>query len=184
MKKWLSLTFLLTWSWVLIHLIVIVSDGLIDEEQKSDVGVILGNKVNPDGSLSERLQKRLDKGLELYRDSMIPLIVVSGGLGKEGQYEGTKMADYLIENGVPTDKIVIDNLGNTTEATASNFKKMNLNIQSITVISQYHHITRCKLAFRKRGFTQVYGVHAEYFEIRDLYSLVREFFGYYSYLLS
>jgi vancomycin permeability regulator SanA len=183
MKKSIRFILGILIAWFLTHIILIVIDGLNDENVKSDVGVIFGNKVNPDGSLSERLVKRLDKGIELYNDSIIKLIVVSGGLGKEGYYEGTKMFDYLIYKGIPKDKIIIDNLANTTEATAVNIRKMNLNIKSLTVISQYYHITRAKLAFRNNGFDLVYGGHAKYFELRDFYSLIREFFGYYKYLI-
>ncbi|MDB5013942.1 MAG: YdcF family protein [Daejeonella sp.] len=148
------------------------------------MGVILGNKVNGDGSLSERLKKRLDKGIELYQDSAIKLVVVSGGLGKEGFYEGTKMSEYLVLNGVPKNKIIVDNLGITTEATAKNVRSMHLKGKSVTVITQYFHVTRTKLAFKNEGFTNVKGVHANYFEPLDFYSIVREFFGYYKYLLN
>ncbi len=69
--------------WFSLHTFLIVFDGLNDERVQSDVCIILGNKVNPDGSLSERLKRRLDKGLELYNDSVVHLIFVSGGLGKK-----------------------------------------------------------------------------------------------------
>lgn len=169
--------------WFLIHTVFIVADGVTDESERSDYGVILGNKVNSDGSLSERLKKRLDKGFELYTDSIIGYIVVSGGLGKEGHYEGTKMAEYLIERGIHSDKIIIDNFGATTAATAENFRKMDLKTSSVTVITQYYHITRTKLAFNNEGFSNVKGVHANFYEIKDIYSIIREFFGYYKYLM-
>lgn len=183
MKKFL-LTFIGFFTlWFVTHTTIITIDGLNDENIKSDVGVIFGNKVNEDGSLSTRLIKRLDKGIELYKDSIIKILIVSGGLGKEGFYEGTKMYEYLVQNGIPKNKIIIDNKGNTTEATAKNVKKKGLDIQSVTVVSQYYHITRAKLAFKNSGFDKIYGVHANYFEFRDIYSLIREFFGYYKYLL-
>lgn len=166
------------------HTVIVVIDGLHDENIKTDAGVIFGNKVNEDGSLSERLEKRLEKGLELYRDSAIGIIIVSGGLGREGHYEGTKMYEYLAMRGVPADRIVVDNMGNTTQATAENFRRMGLNVRSVTVISQYYHISRARLAFRNEGFDEVCGAHAQYFEWRDIYSIIREFFGYYKYLLN
>jgi vancomycin permeability regulator SanA len=184
MKKYIKIVFGTLLVWFLAHTTLIVIDGLSDENIKSDIGVVFGNKVNPDGSLSKRLERRLDKGFELFRDSTIKLLIVSGGLGKEGHYEGTKMYEYLIAKGIPKDRIIVDNSGTTTEATADNVSKMNVNTKSITVISQYYHISRAKLACRNKGFDKVYGGHANYFEWRDLYSIVREFFGYYKYLLS
>jgi vancomycin permeability regulator SanA len=170
--------------WFFIHTVCIVADGLVDEREKGAVGVILGSTVNADGTLSERLTKRLDKGVELYRDSIIGLVVVSGGLGKEGFYEGTKMAQYLRAQGVPGNKIIIDNAGITTAATARNFRSMHLKPGAVIVVSQYFHISRTKLAFRNEGYAHVKGVHADYFEARDLYSIIREFFGFYKYLLN
>ncbi len=170
--------------WFCIHTVMIIADGLTDEREPSDVGIILGSTVNADGTLSERLTARLDKGVDLYKDSVVGMLVVSGGLGKEGFYEGTKMAEYLVAQGVPAGKITIDNAGVTTAATARNCRTMDLKANSVTIISQYFHISRTKLAFKNEGYTDVKGVHAQYFELRDVYSIVREFFGYYKYLIN
>ena len=170
--------------WFVIHQVVIITDGLTDENTKTDVAVIYGNTVHEDGSLSERLKARLDRGIQLYTDSLTDLLFVSGGLGKEGFYEGTKMQEYLVEKGIPAEKIVVDNQGNNTQLTTQNFVKKFGTKKSVVVVSQYHHISRAKLAFRNHGIKNVSGAHADYFEIRDIYSCIREFFGYYSYLLT
>ncbi|MFM7021867.1 MAG: YdcF family protein [Flavobacteriales bacterium] len=182
MKKCIKIIVLIFVAWFSMHCTIAITDGLVDEEGKSDVGVIFGNTVNPDGSLSARLKARLDKGVELYKNGRVPLLIVSGGLGKEGHYEGTKMHAYLIQKNIPDSCIIKDNKGNTTSATSENFKKMNLKAESITVITQYHHITRAKLAFKKFGFENVKGVHADYFEMKDFLAVIREFVAYYQYL--
>ncbi len=56
-------------------------------------------------------------------------------------------------------------------------------LKSATLISQYFHITRTKLAFHQCGIETVYNAHANYFELRDLYSIPREVIAYYNYLL-
>lgn len=169
--------------WFVIHQIVFITDGLTDENSKADIAVIYGNTVHEDGTLSERLKARLDRGIELYRDSLADVLFVSGGLGKEGFYEGNKMQEYLLQKGIPAEKIAVDNQGNTTKQTTLNFIKQFGKEKSIVVVSQYHHISRAKLAFRKAGVKNITGAHADYFEIRDCYACIREFFGYYSYLL-
>lgn len=93
------------------------------------------------------------------------------------------MADYLIENDVPEHHIVVDNKGNNTYLTAVNTIKSFPNIKSVIVVTQYHHITRTKLAMRKVGFENVYGVHCNHFEAGDFLSVIREFFAYYKYML-
>ena len=167
--------------WLFGHLIYTTIDGLKDEKKQADLAVILGNKVNEDGTLSERLEKRLECGLILYRNRRVNKILVSGGLGKEGFYEGEKMKDYLIKNGVPDSVIIVDNFGKNTIATVDNTLKLkdSLNFRSLIVVSQYFHLTRTKKFFKKRNFENVSSVSPKYFEFRDIYSLLREFGAYY-----
>lgn len=137
--------------WLLGHIIYSTIDGLGDAGTSADIAVILGNKVNEDGTLSKRLEKRLECGLALYRQGRAKRILVSGGLGKEGFYEGDKMRDYMIANGVPDSVIIVDNLGTNTIATVENLRKLkdSLGFSSIIVVSQYYHLTRTKMLFRK-----------------------------------
>lgn len=53
--------------WLCGHLIYITIDGLTDKNMHADIAVVLGNTVNEDGTLSERLEKRMECGLKLYR---------------------------------------------------------------------------------------------------------------------
>lgn len=168
----------------LVHELVIILDGVNDEvSEDAKIAVILGSKVNPDGSVSNRLKARLDRGLELYQDSLVEQFYVSGGVGVEGQPEGTVMANYLIRKGIPDDRITSDDFGVNTRKTALNFKRDFPHQKQVYVVSQYFHITRCKLAFYQVGVETAYGAHANYFSIRDPYSLLREFFGFYKYLV-
>ena len=57
--KYLKFIVVLIISWFVIHTVYIVTDGLSDNGEKADIAIILGNKVNEDGTLSERLEKRL-----------------------------------------------------------------------------------------------------------------------------
>ncbi len=56
-------------------------------------------------------------------------------------------------------------------------------IPEVIIISQYYHITRCKLAMKNVDINNAQGVHANIFELNDFFSIVREFFGYYKYLI-
>lgn len=168
--------------WMLAHMIYSIIDGRSDDGRSADVAVILGNKVNPDGSLSKRLTKRLECGLSLYRKGRVNKIIVSGGLGKEGHYEGDKMQEYLLNKGVPSHDVIVDNQGTNTRATVVNTLRIidSIKVDRVIVVSQYFHITRTKMLFRKQGLPSVTGVSPEYYEFRDLYALVREFFAFYT----
>ncbi|MCA8830654.1 YdcF family protein [Hymenobacter pini] len=161
---------------LLIHAAGIALDALTDRAQPADCLVVLGNTVNPDGSLSPRLKARLDEALRLYRAGISPRIFVSGGLGKEGHYEGSVMRRYLVQQGVPNTAIYTDNQGTNTVATAQNFARVaqEQHWQSAVVVSQFFHLSRTKLLLRQQGVTEVSGSAARYVEARDGYALLRE----------
>ncbi|MBP6562898.1 MAG: YdcF family protein [Neisseriaceae bacterium] len=167
--------------WLGGHIAYVVYDGLSAPQAPADVAIVLGNA---DGSLSPRLAQRLATGLALYQRQQVSHIVVSGGLGKEGHYEGSRMRDYLLEHGVPAADISVDDLGNTTALSARNLQHhpRRAEFQSLIVVSQYFHLTRSKMLFRHHGFQHVQGAAPRYAEWRDLYALPREFAAFYAYL--
>jgi len=181
-RKFIKILLLIFIIWMLGHFVYFTIDGLTDDGKTADVAIILGSKVNEDGTLSERLSKRMECGLELYRAHRVKKIIVSGGYGKEGFYEGDKMKDYLINNGVPNNLIIVDNKGDNTRATVNNSLRIkdSLNFKSAIVVSQYFHVTRTKKLFKDRNFTNVSSTSPKYFEIRDPYSMLREFAAYYT----
>lgn len=187
-RRWirrLLLPFLVAAAIVLIGTGILVITGLRDVPGTADVALVLGSKVELDGKPSRRLQARLDKTVELYRKGSFPEIIVSGGFGKEGYDESVVMRDYLVDHGIPTGKIILDGDGVTTYASAQNARKIadQHHFQSVYVVTQYFHIPRSRLVLGRFGFKEVYSSHAELFEARDVYSSLREFFGYLSYRL-
>ena len=163
----------------------IVYDGLTDEMAPCDTAIVLGNEVLPDGRPSPRLQARLDKTVELFNQKMFPHIIASGGTGPAGYDEAKTMRRYLLERGVPDSSITADSAGQNTYATARNASLLmkEKGFKSAFVISQYFHISRCRLALRKFGVTKVSAAHANFFEARDIYSTLREVIAFYAYLL-
>lgn len=185
LKKRLLITLSVLVGVGVIHVTVFWYVGLHDTTHKADVIVILANTVNPDGSMSNRLQSRLDKGLELYRANYAPLIVVSGGLGKEGYNEAVVMQQYLLAQKVPAENIVVDDTGINTLTTAQHTKDIlaKRNLHSAVVVTQFFHILRSEYAFHKVGIPEVYRAHANFYEIRDLYATARDIIAFYDYLL-
>ena len=165
--------------------VLIVADGLRDDIHPADVAVVLGNTVESDGRPSARLLARLDKAVELYRGGLFRHVIVSGGIGAEGFNEAEVMKRYLVSQGVPEGHIIADGEGLTTSLTARNAARVMKaqRWQSALVISQYFHISRTRLAVESYGVRPVYSAHAEYFELRDVYSIGREVIGYGAYLM-
>jgi vancomycin permeability regulator SanA len=184
-KRIVKLSILLFLVWMLIHSIVITIDGLTDNGETAAIAIVLGNKVNEDGTLSTRLQKRLECGLNLFKTERVKRILISGGLGKEGFYEAEKMKDFFVDNGIADSLILVDNYGVNTFATVKNTLELNkkYHFVDIIVVSQYFHVTRTKMLFRKSGFKNVSSCCPKYFEWRDFYSIAREFLSFYIDLL-
>jgi vancomycin permeability regulator SanA len=167
----------------LLAVIMIAVSGLNDKVGKADIALVLGNKVETNGTPSRRLRARLDKTLELYFAGYFTTIIVSGGIGKEGYDEAKVMRDYLVANGISLENIIMDNRGINTLASAKNtleiLSKRKLN--SVFIVSQYFHLPRARLALRNYGVSVIYSAHANFFEVRDIYSLLREVVGYVDY---
>ncbi|WP_228451761.1 YdcF family protein [Chryseobacterium sp. SN22] len=143
--------------WFTAHSMYLIADGISDEGKNADLAVILGNKVNEDGTLSTRLEKPLESGIQLYKSHRVRKILVSGGLGKEGFYEGDKMKEFLVSKGIPDSDIIIDNKGDNTRKTAENTLELRskYHFHSLIAVSQYFHVTRTKKLFRDKGFQEV-----------------------------
>ncbi|MEH6700022.1 MAG: YdcF family protein [Brevundimonas sp.] len=162
----------------------IVIDGLTDTVAPSDVAVVLGNTVQPDGTPSKRLAARLNRALDLWENGTVEAIIVSGATGKEGVPEGDAMRRYLVGQGVPVDRIIVDNAGVDTAATARNTARImaTRDYDSAIVVTQYFHIPRARLAMQREGI-EARTAHATFFEARDLYSTARELVAYPVYFL-
>jgi vancomycin permeability regulator SanA len=113
----------------------VIIDGLNDELKPVEVAVVLGNKVEVNGQPSERLKARLDTLVKLYNGNYFTFIIVSGGIGKEGFDETKVMKSYLIDEGIPEDKIIEDNNGYNSYMTAQNTSKImdELELDSVMV---------------------------------------------------
>ncbi len=157
-------------------LIVIILFGVQDDIHKADVIVVFGNTVYPDGSLSARLQARMDRGIELFFAGMGDYLLVSGALGKEGVEESAAMKSYAMQRGVPEERILQDAQGVDTEATAKNTSLLLESTQasSVILVSQFFHLLRADRTFAAAGIQQRGHSFARYVEPRDVYSLGRE----------
>lgn len=173
-------------AWIFLHMLYITVDGLWGYSGSADMAIVLGNRVDADGSLSPVLRGRVDRALELYRQGRVARIMVSGGMGLlAGHYpEGLAMKQYLVAQGVPADRIIEDNHGENTYLTAKDFLPVadSLHVHSVIVVSSFYHITRAKYIIRKLGFRNVHGDASRAFFWNDMMALPRDEVAFYKYL--
>jgi uncharacterized SAM-binding protein YcdF (DUF218 family) len=183
--RWLTIfVFGLLAVWLIAALILVIN-GLKERVEPADVAVVLGNEVYLSGEPSPQLKARLDRAVELFRQHFFPRIVVSGGIEKNGTDETLAMRQYLMRQGVPAEAILLDPRGSDTMNTAEDtVALMNQHgWKRIIVISQYFHLPRCQLAFRKAGVDHVLVSYARFFGWHDLWAITRELVAYPVYYL-
>lgn len=81
----------------------------------SDVGIVLG-AVLWDNKPSPALKERLDHALQLYQEGKFDQFIVSGGLDHPTLTltEAEGMANYLMDKGVPKNRIILENQATST----------------------------------------------------------------------
>ncbi|QYD69038.1 YdcF family protein [Paraburkholderia edwinii] len=169
---------LLKWvacAWLLIS-ITVAATGMLSRTRASDVAIVLGNTVDEDGIPAPSLAARLSRAKQCYEDRECKMIFVSGGTGLSGVNEATSMHAWLLRNGVPADKIVVDADGNNTWATARHASEWMRahGHSSAMVVTQYFHVPRAMLAMKRFGVAEVSGGYPLFWQVRDVYSVLRE----------
>jgi vancomycin permeability regulator SanA len=186
--KWLKRVVFFLAFWILAHVTYITIDGMNEDISQADIAIVLGNRVESDGSLPSWTRGRVDRALELYKNGTVKLIFVSGGITKEtGAMEAKAMKSYLVKQGVPENAVIEDNAGINTYHTAINFLNWNKEKQysSVVIVSQFYHITRSRYILRKTGFEgNIYSASSRKYRWQDITGTLREVPAFYKYLLA
>lgn len=159
--------------------------GMHENIFRADVAVVLGNKVHTDGTCSRRLAARLNRAIALYHEGMCQKIIVSGGVDKMRVNEAKAMREYLLAHGIPYENIVVDEYGVNTRATAeftAEYMEKH-RLRRAIAVTQYFHIARTRLALSQEGVPLAGHASPAFFEMRDLFSILREGVGFPAYLL-
>lgn len=135
-------------------------DGLADDS--SLCIVILGYKLENDGSMSDELVKRCEVGLTCAKQYPNAYIAVTGGgtaLNSDNTEAGV-MADWLAERGVDRSRIIIENNSQTTgqnaQFTLAILRDSYPEIRSVAIVSSGYHIPEGSLVFYEEAQLNAY----------------------------
>lgn len=103
--------------------------------------IVLGASVFSDGKLSPILKDRIDAGFELFQKKKANQFLLSGDHKTDDYNEVEAMSNYLIEKGVPKDKILLDHAGYDTYDSMYRSKAV-FNISEAIVVTQEFHLPR------------------------------------------
>lgn len=153
----------------------------IDEIKDVDTIIVLGAKVHNDGRLSLMLKDRLDKTIEVYNKLDIKKVIVSGDSEHKDYDETTKMKEYLINNRIPEEDIVVDIYGLSTYDSIYRLKNV-YDINKSIIITQNYHLYRSLYIANSLGI-DAYGIPSsgeDYFgqttrELREILARNKDF---------
>lgn len=115
------------------------------------------------GGINPYFKYRMEATAELYFAGKIAYVIVSGDNSRVGYDEPSQMADYLVELGIPRDKITLDYAGFRTLDSVIRAKKV-FNCKELIIVSQKFHNQRAVYAAKQ------YGIAAVGYNARDVQS--------------
>lgn len=120
----------------------------------ADVIIVLGAKVNPDGTPSNTLEYRLDAAKQAYDEKRASHIIVTGGQGKdENEPEAVCMKRRLVLSGIPPERIFEETAsGNTIENLRNAKAIMDREGFGTSIIATTdYHMDRARLIAKRLG---------------------------------
>jgi uncharacterized SAM-binding protein YcdF (DUF218 family) len=136
-----------------VSLIMVLVVSQQDERQPVDAIVVLG-AAQYNGRPSPVLRARLNHGMELYRERLAPLIVVTGGVGRgDTTSEALVGRRYLVSHGVPDQSVVAQSDGRTTMASMNAVTGWlrQRGLRRVLLVSDPFHMFRLRLEARRTG---------------------------------
>jgi uncharacterized SAM-binding protein YcdF (DUF218 family) len=139
---------LFAWLWVQIDRF-----GQVDRARRADVIVVLGARVWPSGRPSDALARRTLHAVKLYQEGLAAAIICSGGLGTHPPTEAQAAARLAMDQGVPSEAIVLEDKGHSTEESAFFVSEIMhaRGWQRAIVVSDAYHLWRANLLFGQAG---------------------------------
>ena len=123
-----------------------------------DAIIVLGAQVRPDGTPSVQLAWRLDKAAEAWRTRNVPVVVCGAQGADEPGPEAEYMKAYLMEKGVPENRILMDPDSANTRQNLVNAKKLLADrpeIRKVLIVSSDYHVPRAMALAGDLGFDAV-----------------------------
>lgn len=128
-----------------------------DGATPSRILVVLGSPITADAKPGEDMKQRLDHVWQNKLDRAVEKIVVTGGTPQTYGSSGIKaeahvMKEYLVANGIPSDKILAETRAMHTFHNAlysrQILKESGISAQQITILTHDWHMPRSLLCFQ------------------------------------
>ena len=130
--------------------------GSQDHAQPADAIVILGARVNPDGSIGSDLLSRTYHAVDLYQAGLAPVVICAGGLGGDPLAAGAVACRFAVDElGLPEDRALVvtdvDAYTTADEAVAVTALMKARDWRSAVLVSHPLHLYRARWLFQRQG---------------------------------
>ncbi len=131
--------------------------GQQDHARPSDVIIVLGARVNADGSPGSDLTSRTYRAVDLWQAGYAPYLICTGGFKNEQLSAASVCRRFAIELGVPDERIrLADGSTNTVEDAAVAAEVMSANgWRTAILVSHPLHLFRARWLFERAGVEAV-----------------------------
>ena len=144
---------LLAISYYAVTLYQVHSTGLGDQARQVDAIVVMG-AAQYDGRPSPQLAARLDHAADLWSVGLAQVMVVTGGNQPGDRFtEAEASANYLIERGVPAEKILQESRGHSSYASLDGVAALlhQRGLFRVLLVSDPFHSLRSRLIAQELG---------------------------------
>lgn len=142
-------------------LVVAVSVWSIDRQSRgyvydadtvppAPVALVLGAQVDPDGTPSPFLAARLALAQRLYETGKVRVLLVSGDNSRPDYDEPSAMRTWLLQHGIPDERIVRDYAGFDTYDSCARAIRI-FEVHRLIVVTQTFHVARAVALCRHLG---------------------------------
>ena len=153
----------------------------ININKKYDCLLVHGASVRPDGSPSPILEDRLRGAVALYKAGVSDIVLLSGDDSGDDYDEVECMERYCLENGIPKEAIIRDDIGFSTSESVYNTVR-TLGYKNIMVVTQEYHLYRAMYMIKRMdaeadGFSTDYRKYSLQFkrDIREYLARCKDF---------
>jgi vancomycin permeability regulator SanA len=131
----------------------------VENAPAAELAIVFGAQLADDRSQPKPvLANRLDTAVALVSRGRVRNLLVSGDAGGSTGDEVAAMARYLVERGVPRDRVLLDPYGLDTYDTCARARQ-NYGVTRALLVTQRFHLARAVTLCRHHGI-EAYGVTA------------------------
>lgn len=146
-RRFIFVAFIAFLIWTGTTVYSIASYGNASYEQPADGIVVLGAGVFGDQP-SPVFQERINHAIDLFEQGYAPLIIFTGGRGNKQQMAESEVAKAYAQNqGIPSNKILIETQSRTTEQNLYFAKQLadEWGIEAVIIVSDPLHMKRAMI---------------------------------------